>query len=311
MFPPFLWPYFPTSSHRKNYNLNQNHHFHIVIFSNSHRKNYQVIEVYFYISKIYPSRMYIFTTFIYTWEVSLSRSQNHIHQYRFMRTPSQQAGKAHSLTHNLNSRPTEHHGDSFMGSAGISQVDISCWWTFGRHPEDESIQSVWQDESFSSLVSWGQCSIKLCKARSAHQRQTMKLQRAHLLSAYSLIKPIKSYTCLGKILIALRSVWERSKGIQFQWVFAMTKTARAVFQILTSQPDKYNISIDRLAQLSGVSRQGVKRAIALLEENGVIVVTRTVINGRYTENMYRIIDRNAPKWATSEIKPSILPSYSR
>ncbi|HAN9151486.1 TPA: HTH domain-containing protein [Escherichia coli] len=75
----------------------------------------------------------------------------------------------------------------------------------------------------------------------------------------------------------------------------MTKTARAVFRILTSQPDKYNISIDRLAQLSGVSRQGVKRAIALLEENGVIVVTRTVINGRYTENMYRIIDRNAPK----------------
>ncbi|EHW38495.1 hypothetical protein ECDEC11B_2785 [Escherichia coli DEC11B] len=39
----------------------------------------------------------------------------------------------------------------------------------------------------------------------------------------------------------------------------------------------------------------MKRAIALLEENGVIVVTRTVINGRYTENMYRIIDRNAPK----------------
>ena len=75
----------------------------------------------------------------------------------------------------------------------------------------------------------------------------------------------------------------------------MTKTARAVLQILTSQPDKYNISIDRLAQLSGVSRQGVKRAIAFLEENGVIVVTRTVINGRYTENMYRIIDRNAPK----------------
>ncbi|EIX1198148.1 transcriptional regulator [Escherichia coli] len=75
----------------------------------------------------------------------------------------------------------------------------------------------------------------------------------------------------------------------------MTKTAQAVFQILTSQPDKYSISIDRLAQLSGVSRQGVKRAIALLEENGVIVVTRTVINGRYTENMYRIIDRNAPK----------------
>ena len=65
----------------------------------------------------------------------------------------------------------------------------------------------------------------------------------------------------------------------------MTKTARAVFLILTSQPDKYSISIDRLAQLSGVSRQGVKRAIALLEENGVIVVTRTVINGRYTENM--------------------------
>lgn len=75
----------------------------------------------------------------------------------------------------------------------------------------------------------------------------------------------------------------------------MTKTARAVFQILTSQPDKYSISIDRLAQLSGVSRQGVKRAIAFLEENGVIVVTRTVINGRYTENMYRIIDRGAPK----------------
>ena len=75
----------------------------------------------------------------------------------------------------------------------------------------------------------------------------------------------------------------------------MTKTARAVFQILTSQPDKYNISIDRLAQLSGVSRQGVKRAIAFLEENGVIVVTRTLINGRYTENMYRIIDRGAPK----------------
>nr|DAJ55249.1 MAG TPA: hypothetical protein [Caudoviricetes sp.] len=34
----------------------------------------------------------------------------------------------------------------------------------------------------------------------------MKLQRAHLLSAYGLIKLIKSYTCLGKILIALRSV---------------------------------------------------------------------------------------------------------
>lgn len=75
----------------------------------------------------------------------------------------------------------------------------------------------------------------------------------------------------------------------------MTKTARAVFQILTRQPSRYSVSLDKLAQLSGVSRQGVKRAIALLEENGVIVVTRTVINGRYTENMYRIIDRNAPK----------------
>ncbi|EFC1863200.1 HTH domain-containing protein [Escherichia coli] len=75
----------------------------------------------------------------------------------------------------------------------------------------------------------------------------------------------------------------------------MTKTARAVFQILTSQPSGYSVSLDKLAQLSGVSRQGVKRAIALLEENGVIVVTRTVINGRYTENMYRIIDRGAPK----------------
>ncbi|HHI5607316.1 TPA: HTH domain-containing protein [Escherichia coli] len=75
----------------------------------------------------------------------------------------------------------------------------------------------------------------------------------------------------------------------------MTKTAQAVFQILTSQPSGYSVSLDKLAQLSGVSRQGVKRAIALLEENGVIVVTRTVINGRYTENMYRIIDRNAPK----------------
>ncbi|HAH9580249.1 TPA: HTH domain-containing protein [Escherichia coli] len=75
----------------------------------------------------------------------------------------------------------------------------------------------------------------------------------------------------------------------------MTKTAQAVFQILTSQPSGYSVSLDKLAQLSGVSRQGVKRAIAWLEENGVIVVTRTVINGRYTENMYRIIDRNAPK----------------
>ncbi|EHY6011811.1 HTH domain-containing protein [Escherichia coli] len=75
----------------------------------------------------------------------------------------------------------------------------------------------------------------------------------------------------------------------------MTKTARAVFQILTRQPSGYSVSLDKLAQLSGVSRQGVKRAIALLEENGVIVVTRTVINGRYTEKMYRIIDRNAPK----------------
>ncbi|EFH7653334.1 HTH domain-containing protein [Escherichia coli] len=75
----------------------------------------------------------------------------------------------------------------------------------------------------------------------------------------------------------------------------MTKTAQAVFQILTSQPSGYSVSLDKLAQLSGVSRQGVKRAIALLEENGVIVVTRTVINGRYTENMYRIIDRGAPK----------------
>ncbi|EHW35235.1 hypothetical protein ECDEC9A_3198 [Escherichia coli DEC9A] len=77
--------------------------------------------------------------------------------------------------------------------------------------------------------------------------------------------------------------------------FAMTKTAQAVFQILTSQPSGYSVSLDKLAQLSGVSRQGVKRAIAWLEENGVIVVTRTVINGRYTENMYRIIDRGAPK----------------
>ncbi|EJY0868392.1 helix-turn-helix domain-containing protein [Escherichia coli] len=75
----------------------------------------------------------------------------------------------------------------------------------------------------------------------------------------------------------------------------MTKTAQAVFQILTSQPSGYSVSLDKLAQLSGVSRQGVKRAIAWLEENGVIVVTRTVINRRYTENMYRIIDRNAPK----------------
>lgn len=57
------------------------------------------------------------------------------------RHPSQQAGKAHSLTHNLKCRPTDHHGDSFMGGAGISQRVISCWWTFGRHPEDESIQS--------------------------------------------------------------------------------------------------------------------------------------------------------------------------
>ncbi|EFB3214523.1 hypothetical protein GU817_11760 [Escherichia coli] len=62
------------------------------------------------------------------------------HQYRFLRTPSQQAGKAHSLTRNLNSRPTEHHGDSFMGSAGISQRVISSWWTFGRHRAPASLK---------------------------------------------------------------------------------------------------------------------------------------------------------------------------
>ncbi|MEJ1696314.1 hypothetical protein SMA93_24430, partial [Escherichia coli] len=32
----------------------------------------------------------------------------------------------------LQTRPTYHHGDSFMGSAGISQRVISSWWTFGR-----------------------------------------------------------------------------------------------------------------------------------------------------------------------------------
>ncbi|WP_244580889.1 HTH domain-containing protein [Escherichia coli] len=77
--------------------------------------------------------------------------------------------------------------------------------------------------------------------------------------------------------------------------FAMTKTAQAVFQILTSQPSGYSVSLDKLAQLSGVSRQGVKRAIAWLEEIGLIIVTRTVENGRNSKNMYQIIAKNAPK----------------
>ncbi|EFN4606300.1 hypothetical protein FQG13_09825 [Escherichia coli] len=49
-----------------------------------------------------------------------------------MRTPSQQAGKAHSLTHNLNSRPIEHQWRFVHGWRGISQRVISCWWTFGK-----------------------------------------------------------------------------------------------------------------------------------------------------------------------------------
>ena len=62
------------------------------------------------------------------------------HQPPSRRSPSQQAGKAHSLTHNLQTRPTDHHGDSFMGSAGISQRVISHWWAFGRHRDPVSLK---------------------------------------------------------------------------------------------------------------------------------------------------------------------------
>lgn len=72
--------------------------------------------------------------------IAAQRWMNAIINTALARHPSQQAGKAHSLTHNLQTRPTDHHGDSFMGSAGISQRVISSWWTFGRHRAPASLK---------------------------------------------------------------------------------------------------------------------------------------------------------------------------